>query len=156
MTGKESFQLVNHKEGGFTLLEIMIVLAVFTVCFGAALIPLRTVAENVRDRQFFEQVERDLFAAQAYAVAKNKNVIVDFFETGGSHYHIYTYEQPRETIMLREIPDRFLLDRQGINSITFLRTGTTNRFGTLYFTAGEKSTKLTFLIGRGRFYFSEE
>lgn len=156
MMRKESFQLVDRNEGGFTLLEMMIVLAVFIVCFGAALIPLRTVAENVRDRQFFEQVERDLFAAQAYAVAKNKNVIVDFLEAEGSHYHIYTFEQPRKTIMLREIPDRFLLDRRGISSIKFLRTGTTNRFGTLYFTAGEKNIKLTFLIGRGRFYFSEE
>jgi competence protein ComGD len=147
---------VGHKEGGFTLLEMMIVLTVFTVCFGAALVPLQAIAEDVSDRQFFNQIERDLFAAQAYAISKNKNVIVNFFEGGSSYYHIYTYEHPRKTVIKREIPERFLFESGGLNTITFLRTGMTNRFGTFYFKTNNKSTRLVFSIGRGRFYFSEE
>ncbi|MCI2254563.1 prepilin-type N-terminal cleavage/methylation domain-containing protein [Domibacillus sp. PGB-M46] len=153
---KELCQPVGHKEEGFTLLEIMIVLTVFTVCFGAALIPLRTIAEDVRNRQFFHQVERDLFAAQAYAVSKNANIVVDFFENKDRYYHIYTFEIPRKTIIKREIPEHFTFDERGLDTITFLKTGTTSRFGTFYFTTNENTTKLIFLIGRGRFYFSEE
>jgi competence protein ComGD len=147
---------VMHKEAGFTLIEIMLVLAIFTVCLAAALIPLRTAVENVNDRQFFQQVERDLFAAQAYAISKNTNVVVHFFEEGNNHYHIYTLEKPWKTLGKREIPSRFVHDKRSMGVITFLRTGTTNRFGTIYFSTEEKRTRLIFLIGRGRFYFLEE
>ncbi|WP_046180340.1 competence type IV pilus minor pilin ComGD [Domibacillus tundrae] len=145
-----------HKENGFTLLEMMIVLTIFIVCLTAALIPLRTIANDVSDRQFFQQIERDLFAAQAYAIAKGTNVVVHFFENGRNNYHIYTFEQSRKTLIKREIPNRFIRDERNMSAITFLRTGMTNRFGIIYFTTEEKSTRLVFLIGRGRFYFLEE
>lgn len=145
-----------RKESGFTLLEMMIVLAIFMVCLAAALIPLRSIADDVNDRQFFQQVERDLFEAQAYAIAKKVNVVVHFFEDERNDYHIYTLEQPRKMIAKREIPNRFIHDERSIGSFTFLRTGTTNRFGSIYFTSEEKSTRLVFQIGRGRFYFVEE
>ncbi|WP_046173822.1 competence type IV pilus minor pilin ComGD [Domibacillus indicus] len=145
-----------HKEKGFTLLEMMIVLTIFTACLGAALIPLRSIAKDVSDQQFFQQVERDLFFAQTYAVTKNVNVFVHFFEDGAHSYHIYTYEQSRKTITKRDIPKRFMVDERSLSNVTFLRSGTTSRFGTVYFTAEGKSTKLIFLIGRGRFYFTEE
>lgn len=145
-----------RKESGFTLLEMMVVLCVFMVCLAAALIPLRTTVSALNDRQFFQQVERDLFAAQAYAIAKNKNIAVDFFENGTNYYHIYTYDSARKTIEKREIPSRFKLDARTAGTIVFLRKGTVSRTGSIFFATQEKTIRLVFLIGRGRFYFSSE
>ncbi|OAH53929.1 hypothetical protein AWH48_11720 [Domibacillus aminovorans] len=40
---------MKHKEGGFTLLEMMLVLTVFMACFGAVLIPILNVTNEVNE-----------------------------------------------------------------------------------------------------------
>ncbi|OMP67688.1 competence type IV pilus minor pilin ComGD [Domibacillus epiphyticus] len=145
-----------RNEGGFTLLEMMLVLTVFMVCFGAALIPLLNIVDEVNDQQFFNQLERDLLEAQSYAIVNNVGVIVYFFEAGQHKYSISTYESNRQILAERTIPDHFIPVKGSMPDIMFLKSGMTNKFGTVYFKTNKKRTKLIFLIGRGRFYFLEE
>ncbi|OKL38099.1 competence type IV pilus minor pilin ComGD [Domibacillus mangrovi] len=147
---------MNHKEGGFTLLEIMLVLTVFIACFGAVLIPILNVTNEMNEQQFFNKLERDLFEAQSYAILNNVHVMVNFYESGQHKYTISTYEYPRYIIVERDIPAYFIPVKGSMMDIMFQKTGMTNRFGTVYFKSEEKRIKLIFLIGRGRFYFLEE
>jgi competence protein ComGD len=147
---------MKHKEGGFTLLEMMLVLTVFMVCLGAALIPLLNITDEVNDQQFFNQLERDLFEAQSYALLNNVHVNVQFYESGQHKYIISTYEFNRHILAERNIPAHFIPVRGSMMDIMFQKSGMTNRFGTVYFKSEEKRVRLIFLIGRGRFYFLEE
>lgn len=134
----------------------MLVLMVFTVCLGAVLIPLRAVSSQLEERQFFNQLERDLLEAQAYAITNNSNVIVNFFEGRENIYHIYTLENPRKVLARGKIPLHFIYNEKSLPTLTFLKSGMTSKFGTVHFITAEKTIKLVFLIGRGRFYFLEE
>ncbi|OLN23347.1 hypothetical protein BTO30_05110 [Domibacillus antri] len=145
-----------HKESGFTLVEMMLVLTVFMVCFAAVLIPLLNITDKVNDEQFFNQLERDLFEAQAFAIVNNVGVIVSFYQSGQHKYRIATYESDRKMLVERDIPAHFISVNGSMPDIIFQKSGMTNRFGTVYFKSKEKRTKLIFLIGRGRFYFLEE
>lgn len=129
---------------------------VFTVCLGAVLIPLRAIPGQLEDRQFFNQLERDLLEAQTYAITKNSNVSVNFFEGGKNIYRIYTVENPRKILAKREIPLHFIYHEKSLPTLTFLKSGMTSKFGTVHFITAEKTIKLVFSLGRGRFYFLEE
>lgn len=145
-----------QNEQGFTLLEMTLVLAVFTVCLGAALIPLRAVSNEIEDRQFFNQLERDLFEAQTFAIVNNASVAVKFFEEKQNKYRIFTLENPQKNLKERKIPARFTHGKDSLMSLAFLTSGTTSKSGTVDFITAQKTTKLVFLLGRGRFYFFEE
>ena len=68
----------HRSDGGFTLIDIMVTIALFSIVMGMALPALSNVAERLKLGQAVREVERELQTARLKAVTSNRPVRVRF------------------------------------------------------------------------------
>ena len=145
---------MEKNEEGFTLIEVLIVLG----CLTLMLTVLNTITgkmfETYEQKMFLNQLQKDIYYAQTYAIENTKFVTLRFMTTQ-NEYTAYTYSNPHiitpqkaESIKFRPI-DNVL--------VTYIPSGNIKGASTIYFTDrnGKKIYKLVFQLGRGRFYITE-
>lgn len=142
---------VNEK--GFTLLESLFVLSIFLIIssFSILLKPHDLLLEK---QLFFTQLKSDLLYAQQYAVTHQQSLFV-FFGTPGHYYYI---RKPNgEVIVRREYSDKITVT-EGSQKLQFFYNsrGNLTTFGSIYIYIEDELYRMTFLIGRGRFYVVKE
>ncbi|WP_368077877.1 competence type IV pilus minor pilin ComGD [Bacillus sp. NTK074B] len=140
-------------EAGYTLIEILIVLLIFTILLswvGFSVLPLKSHTEK---ELFISQLESDLYQIQSYSINHQTLISLTFYPLT-SKYVAKT--GARQTIVSRELPEGIeMVSRNSLEEITFFPDGNTNRFGRVNFKMKDERLHLMFQIGQGRFYVQE-
>ncbi|MDF9295539.1 competence type IV pilus minor pilin ComGD [Anoxybacillus geothermalis] len=139
------------RNGGFTLLEMLIVFSVVLVLAALAVPTLGSAVRHQEEMYMLAVLRADLYGAQQHAIARRVNVAV-FFTDGGAGYKAIDATSGRQ-IVARSLPSpwRFRLGTLR-NPLIFTDNGNIERAGTIWIGGGQITYKVTFLLGKGRFY----
>jgi competence protein ComGD len=142
-----------HNQKGFTLIESLIVLSIFLLISSITAFSLKPQYHSVNEKAFISQLKADLYYGQQYAIANQMEVKVIFYEhehmyflAAGSKLLVERFHSPKITVSQATIPLYF----------KFLPSGNIDRFGSLLIRSERKIYRLTLLIGKGRFYVTED
>jgi competence protein ComGD len=146
---------MKKSESGFTLVESLIVLTAFLVLTSVSLLLFKPHLDWADSESFFTELQADLYYGQQYAISHQREVTVNFMPDK-NYYYIH------DRVDAKLIVERYY--SEGIKltpgSLTyyfkFLPDGNVNKFGSLYVDIGKKQYRMTVLIGKGRFYVTEE
>ncbi|MEH7107292.1 MULTISPECIES: competence type IV pilus minor pilin ComGD [Bacillaceae] len=141
---------------GFTLVESLIVLAVFMIISTVTVFSLKPQNSTIQIQAFLTQLKTDLYYAQNYALTHNQDVSV-VITPSKYRYIVYVYSANQEKIIQRNYDTSFYFIPGSLPlNFTYQANGNVNKFGTFFIKAKKKTYQITFLIGRGRFYFVEK
>jgi competence protein ComGD len=142
-----------HNQKGFTLIESLIVLSIFLLISSITAFSLKPQYHSVNEKAFISQLKADLYYGQQYAIANQMEVKVIFYE----HEHMYFLSADSNRLV-----ERFHSPKISVSQATiplyfkFLPSGNIDRFGSLLIRSERKIYRLTLLIGKGRFYVTED
>ncbi|MEB3750515.1 competence type IV pilus minor pilin ComGD [Geobacillus sp. FSL W8-0032] len=139
------------RNGGFTLLEMLIVLTVVLLLTGLAVPALGGVVREQNEIHMLAVLRTDLYSAQQYALAHRMKVAV-FFTERGAEYKVIEAASGRQ-VAARSLPSPWRFQLVTLrNPLVFTGNGNIERGGTVWVQGVKQSYKLTFLLGKGRFY----
>jgi competence protein ComGD len=146
---------MKKSERGFTLLETIFVLSIFLTIASISTILLKPHFHFLEKQQFMTHFKADLLYGQQYAISRQVRVNVYIFPE--RNYYYLREANSGEQILGREIPERITL-RKGTMPLNFqfLPDGNMDRFGSIYMINDKDWYRMTFLIGKGRFYVTKE
>lgn len=137
-------------EKGFTLIESLFVLSTFLLIASLSLLLLRPHHSFLEKEMFFSQLKTDIFYAQHYALTSQKPVTMNF--DSRKHYY-YVREYNGDLLLERYFSDDITVSEGSLKLyLRFNADGNISEFGSLFIYIGDDIYRLTFLIGRGRFY----
>lgn len=141
------------KPNGYTMLEMLLVLSIsITLLFFTSLsfLPFR---DALIKKNFVSMLKADLYYLQSYALNKKEKVVLQFYPIQGK----YTGKDFKgKSLLERALPEGISqLPNTSLDRIFIYENGNTDKFGSLYYMAGEDQIKLTFQIGQGRFNVEE-
>ncbi|CAH0345721.1 competence type IV pilus minor pilin ComGD [Bacillus sp. CECT 9360] len=143
----------NCKDGGFTLIEMLVVLTIFLLIFSLASSLFPHFMKNQETEQFLRQLSDDIHYAQAYAISHQEftEVVIDQKPgTTGETYHVRNAMKGK--LYERKIPKDLVISSGSMNlKITFTPNGNIATVGTWFIESPLHSYKITFNIGKGRF-----
>ncbi|MDQ0231965.1 competence protein ComGD [Metabacillus malikii] len=107
------------------------------------------VYEKKKIETFFEQFEKDIQYAQAYALINKKTVTILF---RGNHNQYRVEQSSLNTpILVRDYDDNIKVEGGTLNNrVSYNRNGAVNSSGTLYVTYNDSKYKIIFYLGKGR------
>ncbi len=145
---------MEEKEDGFTLVEVLIVLGCLTLMLTIVNTITWKMFETYGQKVFLNQLEKDIYYAQAYAI-ENKTHVTLRFSTGQNEYSAYSYTN--HTILTIQKADSLRFKKVGNVTVTYTSSGNIEGPTTIHLTdkSGKTIYKLVFQLGRGRFYISE-
>lgn len=140
------------KQAGFTLLEMLFVLSVFLIISIIAVFLVKQQYQKLEREIFISQFRSDVYYAQQYAISHQHQIYMNLYEN--QHYYI------------RNRANQFIVDRYYSKDIEitsgsiglyigFLPDGNISSFGSFGLKIHNDLYKVTFLIGRGRFYIEK-
>jgi competence protein ComGD len=143
---------VNAK--GITLIETLVVLSIVAVISSVTIIQINPKKYMFENDLFLTQLQSDFYVAQSFAISHQQELTV-VFDIQQKRYYIRGKFNGL-TIIERKFPPRVSI-KYGSLPLTFkiLSDGNINQFGSLYIYIGEREYKITFLLGKGRFYIVE-
>ena len=146
---------MNNSEGGFTLLESLFILSVFLVIASMSAILIRPQFASLEKLQFISQLKADLLYAQQYAISNQVTVNVHILPEENYYYIRENYHL--SFLVEREIPEVITIKEGSMKLFfQFQLDGNINRFGSFYIIVDKEWYRMTFLIGKGRFYVAKE
>ncbi|WML59755.1 competence type IV pilus minor pilin ComGD [Neobacillus sp. PS2-9] len=146
---------MNWNQKGFTLIESLLVLSIFMIISSVTVFTLKPQHTFMEKDSFFIQLKADLYYAQQYAISHQHEVLVQFVPKEYRYYMIYRAEE--RPIIERDYSHNVNFTEGTMPlSFKFLPDGNINKFGSLILYYRNKIYRLTFLIGEGRFYVSEQ
>lgn len=150
------FQLrtINNNEKGFTLIESLLVLSILTIITGIAFLQLKPLHDSRKIDFFFEQLQDDLLYCQQYAISHSEQVKVVFNEVE-SKYHIRGGSR-NYIILDRQYDPSVQIDYSTLGTTLYFNSnGNIQKAGTIRVKYKDTTYKITFLLGKGRFYVSK-
>ncbi len=141
-----------NTEKGYTLVELSLVIAIFGAITLILIPSFASMANSKEVESFFEQLQDDLYYAQATALSRGKPILLDF-RTSSSLYQIRVDNQ---TILQRSYPTHFKVEKGSMETtIRFNANGNIRNPGTMFVNTQKGKYKLTFQLGKGRFHVSK-
>ena len=146
--------MIKNKEG-FTLIETLFVFSIFLIIATITSILLKPQFLYLEKRMFVSQLKSDLLYAQNYAITHQTDVAIQIVPEEKRYYAQVKFAA--DPIFSREYPGIIEI-KEGTMPLYFQYGpgGITNKFGTFYVKTDNEQYKITFLIGRGRFYVEKE
>ncbi|HET7579761.1 MAG TPA: competence type IV pilus minor pilin ComGD [Bacillales bacterium] len=141
-------QTGKHKEGGFTLIETLIVLFIIAAVTSIVFVSFRSLHTHKQTQYFLEQLKKDLYFAQAFALSHDREVDLTF----KPQKHLYTVTDGSATIFKRTYDGRIKINSNFGRTVEFNSNGNIARFGTLHIQTRTGRFRVVFHIGKGRFY----
>ncbi|WP_164462205.1 competence type IV pilus minor pilin ComGD [Bacillus sp. FJAT-42376] len=142
----------RNKKNGFTLIEALLVLSIFTVLSLTALLHFQPVQEELLAEHFFEQFQKDILFAQQHAVMTRIpcTLIFNQDETGYRIRHGRAAET--KDLLSRKLPEgmKIVMESLGLK-VTFLTNGNISDSGTVGIMYRKQAYRVTFYLGKGRF-----
>jgi competence protein ComGD len=142
--------------GGFTMVEMLIVLLAFLVLSSTTAILFTPHNDILAKELFFTQFESDLLYSQQYAISHQEQITVHFMPEY-NHYYIRGTDYGSPYLVKRYYSPEVKV-KKGTMQLLFhyMPDGNIDNFGSIYITVGSKRFRMMFLIGKGRFYVVEE
>lgn len=136
------------KKNGFTLLELLIVLSIWSVLILLVTPIAYATINSQQEEPFFELLEYDfLYMQRLSTLTKDK---VDF-RVRGNHY-VITKDSGAKEILKREIPAGWKINMRTLLSISFDENGRVRQPITIIITTKHSEYNLVFPLGKGRYY----
>ncbi len=146
---------MEKNEEGFTLIEVLIVLGCLTIMLTIVNAVTSKMFETYEQTAFINQLEKDIYYAQVYALENNTNVLLRFM-TDQNEYSAYSYKT-NSYIITTQKAESIKFKKVGNVSVTYISAGNIQSPTTINLTDSKGKTiyKLVFQLGRGRFYISK-
>jgi competence protein ComGD len=140
---------------GFTLIETLIVLSIVAVITTVTMFEINPKMNRFDNHLFLTQLQSDFYFAQQYAISHQQELTV-VFDLQQKRYYIRGKFDSAFTVVEKQFPPKVSV-KYGSLPLTFkiLPDGNVSHFGSLYIYIDRKEYKLTFLLGKGRFYIVE-
>jgi competence protein ComGD len=146
---------MKNKQAGFTLIESLLVLSIFMIISSVTAFSLKPQYFMIDDSVFLTQLQADLLYAQQYAIAHQSEIFVRFTEDQFEYSIYYRYDLPH--VVERSYSTNIKVYGGSLPlTFKFLPDGNVSKFGSFYIKTSDKSYRVTFLIGKGRFYVTQE
>lgn len=146
---------MSWNQKGFTLIESLLVLSIFMIISSVTLFTLNPQHSYIEENSFFTQLKADLYYSQQFAISHQHEVSVRIVPQEFKYYMLYLPEQ--SPIIERHYSPNFTITEGTMPlSFQFLPDGNINKFGTLILYYRNKIFRITFLLGKGRFYVTEQ
>jgi competence protein ComGD len=144
----------KNNQSGFTLIEILLVLTIFMVMSSYSFLQIKPVYEAKKLQSFFQTLENDLLYAQNYAMSHSETVYVYFIDQE-FHYKVLVGASRRE-VLRRNYSTNITIPNNNLTSgVNYLSNGNLSKSGTILFDYKGAVYKVTFLLGKGRFYVTK-
>ncbi|OIK11765.1 competence protein ComG [Bacillus sp. MUM 116] len=146
---------MKRSQAGFTLIESLLVLTIFLIISSITVFSIKPQSNRIEDEVFISQLKADLIYAQQYAISHQHEVTVSFMENEYNYYIFESNDIPR-------LVERYYSRDIHVNPGTlplyfrFLPDGNVSKFGSFTVVTKDKQFRITFLLGKGRFYVKEE
>lgn len=147
---QESKDKVN---GGYTLLESLLVLFIVSVILTVTVLTLNSTKETYTGEQFREQLSNDLLFAQQYALSSKTSVYI-IFTPSENYYRIRQGGFRVEELVYREYPSKIKINTRTMGErITYHGNGSITKSGAIAIYVDEiEQYRYVFTLGKGRFY----
>lgn len=146
---------MKRNQQGFTLIESLVVLSIFMILTSITVFSLNPQHSVVDHTSFFTQLKADLFFAQTYAISHQHEVSVTIMPSEYKYYMYLTTNTP--PIIERTYSKNFHLSEGSLPLyFKYLPDGNINKFGSIIIQTANKTYRMTFMIGKGRFYVTEQ
>jgi len=137
----------NMDKNGFTLLEVMIVLAIWSVLLLLTTPIIFSQIDKQEEHRFFEVFQSDVLYIQSLAmVSKEEEVRIKFYDQS------YSILQGRNKTVARAIPSDWQVNTRILSSISFNEKGTIRQPGTIEIKTTRDTYHIIFPFGKGRCY----
>ncbi|MCL6573680.1 MAG: type II secretion system GspH family protein [Bacillus sp. (in: Bacteria)] len=146
---------MHKNQKGFTLIESLLVLSIFMIISSVTVFALNPQHTIIEDEAFLTQLKADLYYAQQYAISHQHEVSVVFVPYQ-YRYSIFSSTNLPVIIDRNYAQSYYLTEGSLPLYFKFLKDGNVNKFGSLFIKTKNKTYRLTFLIGKGRFYVAEQ
>ena len=147
-------RLQHRSQEGYTFVEMLLVLLLVSTITSVSILQLEPLVDSKKIDHFFDQFENDILFAQQYAISHSESIKVIFYE-GQPTYRIIL-NGFGEPLLERTYDKRFNINPTTLNSsVVFRGSGNIKNPGTMLVTYKERTFKVVFLLGKGRFYVTE-
>ncbi|MCD4838191.1 type II secretion system GspH family protein [Neobacillus sedimentimangrovi] len=146
---------MKNDQRGFTLVESLVVLSIFILLSSVTVFSLKPQYSSMDEKAFFTQLKADLYYAQIYAISHQQEVSVSIFP---NQFQYIIWVRPNEKPIIKRNYSTNLYLKEGSIPLAFkfLQDGNIDKFGSFYIQSKKKTYRMTFLIGKGRFYVTEQ
>lgn len=138
-------------EAGFTLIEVIFVLAVLSVLILLSTPLKSSVLEKKTEETFLNTLEMDLLFMQSMASNSRKRCKLHFEKPG-----YYTIQQNALILRERRIPESWYLNRRKVDSIVFNGAGRILKPGTFAIHTLNEHYNVICTLGKGRCYIEKQ
>lgn len=139
---------------GFTLLESLLVLMIVSIMSLVLIVNIQPVHDKKVTQTFFEQFEKDLLYAQQYAMTYQKRVFIAFDHE--KHLYRIQLNTTGDDLVIRDLNKDFQFTFGTLpKRFSYTSNGAIDRSGTMLVKYKDKSYRVVFYLGRGRFYVEE-
>ncbi|WP_422123163.1 prepilin-type N-terminal cleavage/methylation domain-containing protein [Planococcus sp. X10-3] len=142
------------KNGGFTLMEVILVLAILMAGLGIGLPAYHNLTVQKEEERFFQLLRNDIYYAQSEAY-RMKETVKLIFQSDLGVYNV-TQNMFLPSLASREIPASVTLIRSSnLTEIAYWPSGSVVASGTLRFNTSSGEKRVIVHLGKGRVVFSE-
>jgi competence protein ComGD len=146
---------MTRNQKGFTLVESLLVLSIFMIISFITAFSLQPQQSVLEDEAFITQLRADLLYGQQFAIAHQEEVTIIILPS--KHKYNLSIQGRFPPIIERSFSTNISLSEGSIPlSFSFLPNGNINKFGSFFIKTKENEYRMTFLIGKGRFYVTEQ
>ncbi|WP_042145915.1 competence type IV pilus minor pilin ComGD [Paucisalibacillus sp. EB02] len=140
-----------HKQQGFSLIEVLVVLSLFTILLTLTLPISYSLLEKKTEEKVLEMFQYDILFLQNQSIANGREDYLRMvFSKNG-----YTLTDTNKELLTRMLPKGWEIDTRTLNYISFKHGGTTRYSGTIEIISPNNRYTLTFPIGKGRGYIEK-
>lgn len=144
-----------NKKNGFTLLELLIVLSIWSIITALSVPILFNNLEKVEERQFLETFKHDVLYIQ-YLATSAVDRHVQIRVNNGNYEIIDGSINKSRPIIKREFPTDWEIDMRTVKRISFNENGTIRHAGTISIKTKHTNYSIVFPPGKGRCYIVEQ
>lgn len=146
---------MKHNQQGFTLAESLVVLSIFMILSSVTVFSLKPQHTMVEAEALLTQLKADLFYAQSYAMSHQQEVSVVILPNESKYSLVLRSDQPH--LLDRTYSSSFhIIEGSMPLYFKFQPDGNVNKFGSFFIETEKKTYRMTILIGKGRFYVTEQ
>lgn len=144
------YQLNSNQ--GFTLLEVIFVLAILSILISLSAPIIFTTLEDQNEKQFFETLNSDLLLIQT---ASHGTTATDASIVFNDQSYTVRVLGKEEKVMNRTYPTGWKSDGRAFKRISF-KNGTIRQAGTILLQSAESDYRIIFPLGKGRGYIEKQ
>ncbi|WP_270179256.1 competence type IV pilus minor pilin ComGD [Alkalihalobacillus sp. CinArs1] len=139
---------------GYTLIEILIVLSVFSILLGMVILQITPTQTASSTRQFLEKLQSDIRYTQQLAYSTGKPHRLSIAPSS----HTYTIiNNAANVVKSVKLPENITIHQGTLgHQIIYVGSGNIQKAGTLLISDGKEEYKLVVQLGAGRFYIEKK